>query len=205
MKKVILISIVLFFISFTSCNEFKLSKEELKWQPYKVDDILVFESNIGEVDSIKITSIDSYLNPEDPLAIFPDQHETLFVNGELLNPNKDHKHWDHVNFLDLTSSKETWITFNLSKMSDSLQYAEAKYSVDQLNKFYNNEKVINNCINDIIELKPNYTGGLNYEFDLKSYSWSLKYGYVKYSFKNGYYRKLKKFIRNGKDILPDCE
>lgn len=205
MKKTILTGVVLFFISFTGCNEFKLSKEELKWQPYMVGDVLIFESNMGEIDSIRITSISSYLNPKDPLAIFPDQYETLFVNGELLNPNKDHEHWEHVNFLNLTSSDETWVVFNLSKISDSLQYAEAKYSVDQLKRFYNNEKVTNNCINDVIELKPNYTGGLDYEFDLKSYRWSLKYGYVRYSFKNSYYRELKKFIRNGKNILPDCK
>jgi len=204
MRKYILQSAILLLFSLVGCKEFKLSTDDLKWQPYEVDDILVFESNIGEVDSIKITSIDSYLNPKDPLAVFPDEYETLFVNGKLLNPNKEDKQWDHVNFLNLTSSEETWITFNIKKISDSLRYAEAKYSVDQLNRFYNNKKVINNCINDIIELKPNYTGGLDYEFDLKTYLWSKKYGYVRYSFKKGYYRELKKFIRNGRNILPKC-
>ncbi len=204
MRKYILQSAILLLISLVGCKEFKLSTDDLKWQPYEVDDILVFESNTGEVDSIKIKSIDSYLNPKDPLAVFPNEHEVLFVNGKLLNLNKDYKNWNHVNLLNLTSSKETWMTFNLNKMSDSLQYAEAKYSVDQLNEFYGNKKLINDCIKDIIELKPNYTGGLDYEYDLKTYWWSKKYGYIRYSFKNGYYRELKKFIRNGKNILPKC-
>ena len=51
--------------------------------------------------------------------------------------------------------------------------------------------MVNNCIDDVIKLNPNFTGELDHEYDLKFYLWSYQFGYVQYNFKNGYYRELK--------------
>jgi len=73
--------IVLCFI--IGCKKHKLSKEDLKWQPYKEGDLLIFKSSKNKLDTIFITNIESFTNPGDHLAINPTYHQSLFVNGDV--------------------------------------------------------------------------------------------------------------------------
>src|SRR5690554_6254177 len=79
---IMIVCAILLFGLFTSCRTDRLSKEDLEWQPYKVGDSLVFESNKGESKTIVIKNIESHINPTDPLDVFPEKYETLFVTGK---------------------------------------------------------------------------------------------------------------------------
>jgi hypothetical protein len=186
------------------CSEYLLNDNDLKWQPYQIDDILVFKSEENLIDSIKIVEIQSYRNPEDNLSFTSPNHESLFVNGELLNPSKDKQHLKHVPLLKLYADQVTKVNFILERSYDTLTYAKGNYETKELSSFNISKYSDNACLNDVIEIKPNYTGGINYQFDLESYLWSKKHGYIKCSFKNGKFFKLEKLIRNGTNILPEC-
>ncbi|WP_139251947.1 hypothetical protein [Maribacter aquivivus] len=198
---------VLVLTLITSCTNYNLNNDDLKWQPYLINDILVFKSNNNSIDSIRVNLIQFHMNPEDQLSFLSPIHESIFVSGELLNPPIEMRHLRHVSLLKIYADKgDTQINFELEKSSDTLIYASGHYLKNQLNKFNVRDKIINNnCFEDILQLYPNYTGGLNYEFDLDSYLWSKKYGYIKYTFKNNKSYELTKLIRKGVNILPKCE
>lgn len=90
--------ITLFFlvIMLVSCGnkeqrQFNLSKEDYSWQPYKKNDLLVFKSDKGVVDSLQVSSIKKRKMPTDPLDLLPTVIETLHISvfeidkGELGN------------------------------------------------------------------------------------------------------------------------
>ncbi|CAL2085507.1 hypothetical protein [Tenacibaculum sp. 190524A05c] len=71
-------------ITFISCNnkeqkQINLSKQDYYWQPYKKNDLLVFESNKGMLDTLKVSKIELQNMPSDPLDILPTRIETLHV------------------------------------------------------------------------------------------------------------------------------
>lgn len=85
----------LLIISVVSCNkeqrQFSLSKQDYSWQPYKLNDLIVFKSDKGALDSIQINSIEKRKMPTDHLDVLPVLIETLHVsvlkidNGKLKN------------------------------------------------------------------------------------------------------------------------
>ncbi|MDC9721439.1 MAG: hypothetical protein PSN34_01535 [Urechidicola sp.] len=205
--KVVIYSIII-FISLTSCKKHSFTKSDLEWQPYEIGDILIFESNRKEVDTIFITDISTYSNPEDQLGIFSDYHETLFVSGEvtLLNPKIDifkrPYYRDGINLLKMYASEESSIKFNLAKIGDTLSYPTTNISLDSLKyKMKYSPKIKLTNINDEVVKITTKDYYFDMKFDLATFYWSKKFGYVRYDFKNNYYWTLQKFIRNDENIL----
>src|SRR5690554_1412747 len=79
---------ILFSVLLSCGSEYKMKSESFDWQPYKIGDKLIFESNTNQIDTIFVREIKSYTNPDDHLAIFPDYYTTYFITGEitLINP-----------------------------------------------------------------------------------------------------------------------
>jgi len=73
-------------IIFTSCANYSLSSEELKWNPYNVGDELVFVDNKGAMMNLKITSLDRNVSKINPYAgNFSGKYEQLIVNYLFIN------------------------------------------------------------------------------------------------------------------------
>ena len=187
---------------FSSCNKYKFTKSNYEWIPYIKGDILVFESNKNEKDSILIKEVIIVSNPDDPLAIFPNYHETLFISGEVLSKlgtssRSQYKPNIRVEILKMFADKESVIEFNFSKVGDTLTYAKATYSINKL------EELFIDTPDSSIKIKTDETYALDY--DLLYIYWNKKFGYTKLEFKNGINYELKKFIRKGKNILEEYE
>lgn len=192
----IIISTMLF-----SCKTYNLSKSDLEWQPYRQGDVLIFESNRKELDTIKIESIEKFTNPDDPLAVFPKKIQSLFVEGVRFHaPKKDIMgrvyHSSHCNILEMVASKETaYMYFELELGDNKMRYPKTGISLDELEKLIINNDEIQ------IKAKENADNMKEYPFDLRYIYWSKKFGYLKLEFKDNYIWSLKSFIRDGKEIL----
>ncbi|MBA3985244.1 MAG: hypothetical protein H0X63_01380 [Flavobacteriales bacterium] len=177
----------LLFGLFTSCRTDRLSKEDLEWQPYKVGDSLVFGSNKGESKTIVVKSVERHINPTDPLDIFPDRVETLFVIG---------KSNSHIDLLKISKGR---IWFSIKRLNkNTLLHPNTIYNIDEIQKM-DRELVSNKKVYKIEAIQ--YSDNLKeFPFDLSYIYWSKEYGYAKFEYEDGYEWTLKSLIRDGVDI-----
>ncbi len=73
----------------SSCSTYKLDEKDIKLNPYKVDDVLIFRNNFNEYDTVLITEINSYINPTDPLSFWGDRTEALTVTARHNDPSSN--------------------------------------------------------------------------------------------------------------------
>jgi hypothetical protein len=185
--RIVILSVLI--MSLFSCRKYRLSDSDLVWQPYKVGDQLIFESNRGERDSITIKSIETHTNPDDPLAVFPSNKETLFVvdNAEILKLEAE-KNGSYVQFrlrLGDNSLVSPWVLLDLNRTEiDRLEITD-----------FSNKKVYK------IMAKESKESLKDRPFDLRYIYWSKEYGYLGLEFKDGYIWKLKSFNRDKENIL----
>lgn len=187
----IILCIILVVSFFTSCRTDRLSKEDLKWQPYKEGDSLIFESNKNELKTIVVESIESHINPTDPLDVFPEKYETLFVTGKDVP----------VGIIKINAGKEEGgrIYFELDNLSENtLWHPNTIYSIGEIKKmkteYLSNKEVYK------IEAIQSSDNLKDIPFDLRYIYWSKEYGYVKFEYENDYEWELKSLIRDGIDI-----
>lgn len=182
MKRVmILLGMVLMLFS---CKTYKLSKSDLEWQPYKIGDMLVFESNIGELDTIKIKNVETHINADDPLAVLPNRLQSLFVV-------------EKRSFLEMEAGeKGSYIHFTIRLGKNKLKYPGVVLSIKEMNELIEDESG-----RYVIEAKEYYDNMKGRPFDLRYIYWSKKYGYLGLEFKDNYVWALKSFVREGKEIL----
>lgn len=175
---------------FSSCGVYRLSKSDLEWQPYKVGDVLVFESTKGEVDTVLIEAIKSYMNADDPLALFPDYDQSLFIslkkNILCLTKNRFGSYMELSFFLKTKDRKSYPITFvtlsdeYISKLDTIVFNGYPVFKIEAKTKAYTLSHI---------------------DWDLQYFYWSKQYGYMAFEFKEGYKWYLKSFVRDGVKIL----
>ena len=185
--RIIVLSILI--MTLFSCRKFRLGSDDLEWQPYTVGDLLIFESSSGEHDTISIKTIESHNNPDDPLAVFPNSVETLFVvaRTEILKLHAD-KDGSYIQFklrLGNDNLVSPWVLLDLNKNE-----------IDKLDvtKFIDKPAYKIVARESIASLKDR-------PFDLQYIYWSKQYGYLGLEFKDGYIWTLKSFVRDNKNIL----
>lgn len=175
---------------FSACTVSRLSKQDLAWQPYLVNDKIIFESSKGEIDSVKIESIEKYNNPDDPLALFPNRVQTLFVVT---------KHGSIAEFNATKYGSE--IEFQLRLGKNNLKYPSISLSLE--NGGIEKEEMVDfdskRCYK--ITARQSYSNLQDMPFDLKYIYWSKQYGYLGLEFKDGYTWKLKSLIREGRNVF----
>lgn len=197
--KVKLTVFIIFSGLLLGCKKFQLSKSDLEFQPYQLNDTLKFISSKNQSETIIVSDISSHSNPEDNLAVISDYHEKLFVTGKTSNED----FFQRVNLLTMYSDKNSLIEFNFSKVNDSLTYPSTILTLDSLKEkleSLSKEDILN--LNDVVKIKAeDYY--FDMDFDLENIYWSKKFGYVRYEFNNGYFWELEEFIRAGKNILPE--
>ena len=193
---------VLILIPFLfTCSNNKIRKESFDWIPYKVGDILIFESNTNLVDTIFIKDIDKHTNPDDPLDFFPNYSTANVISGEitLTNPittslgTKITK--DYVDILELSSGRDSdYLILSFKKRRDTLAYSRITLKISDLEKQFENKSEF-----ESIQLDPAIYD--DFKSDVKYVFWSKKFGYTKYQFKNGHIWELSQFIRDSKNIF----
>lgn len=200
MKQVIfLMTMVLMLFS---CKTYKLSKSDLEWQPYKIGDKLVFESNKGELDTIKVENIEVHTGADDPLAVLPNKIQTLFVSGLYYHkPKKDIMgrmfNTTFCNVIEMrANSSGSFIEFTIRLGENELKYPSVVQRIKEMNKLNVDENG-----RYVIEAKEYYDNMKDRPFDLRYIYWSKEYGYLGLEFKDNYIWALKSFIRDGKEIL----
>lgn len=179
-----LFTILTLLLMLFSCRTHKISQRDLNWQPYKEGDIIVFESNKGEKDTIKIKRIEIYNNPDDPLAIFPNKLQSLFVIAD-------------KGILEMDAGKTgVSIHFTIRLGENELKYPNTVLTIKELNK-----KAEQGKDKYVIEANEFYDNMKDHPFDLRYIYWSKEYGYLGLVFKDNYSWSLISFIRDGKELL----
>jgi hypothetical protein len=189
MKLRLAIVLVLIIVLF-SCRKYRLSDDDLEWQPYRVGDLLIFESSKGELDTIEIKNVDAHYHPDDPLSILPSSHESLFVIDR------------SSGILTLKTEKSgSYVVFDLRLGNNTLKYPVVtldlnKKEIDQLEV---TQFIAKNVYK--IVAKESFSNLKDRPFDLRYIYWSKEYGYLGLEFKDGYTWKLKSFARAGENLL----
>jgi len=84
-KRVIIYLLALVLLA---CKTYELEETPSELVPYHEGQLLLFKSNKGRIDSIRITNIVSQINPKDQLNPLSDNEETLDVLGEEVSNGK---------------------------------------------------------------------------------------------------------------------
>lgn len=179
--KIKLLLLLVIAFPFFSCTISRLTKKDAKLQPYKQADSLVFEFNNGELFALKIEMVKKYTNPDDHLALTTNINQTLFVTT------------NNGDFLEIRANKRgKYIEFK--PYINNLNY-KAPNTVVELNKI----KQANDSIISIKAIEY-YDNLKEFEYDLNSFYWSAKYGYIQLKYKDGNNLRLKYFYRKGVNI-----
>lgn len=83
----ILTIILMSAVVFNSCVD-TINSTDLVWQPYLINDKVVFQSNCNQIEVYTISNIEIFTNPNDHLAIITRFNQILFV--EIQNINNNH-------------------------------------------------------------------------------------------------------------------
>lgn len=193
---------ILFCISvigiFGCSPTYKLNKEDLEWNPYEGGEILIFQSNKDDIDTIFIKEVKKESVPVDPLAIFQKYYEVLDVYVKHSNPTPIHEHnYVENSFLNIaaTSDKNTIIDFDLAAKNSSF-YASSYYKkdIDMLPV----RKLVTKkfTYNDVIILEPQSLEYYERDEFITAVYWSKGNGYVRYDLKNGvFWELIKKYSK----------
>jgi hypothetical protein len=164
-----------------SCKQYSVDKEVKKWIPYEKGQTLLFESSKGTVDTLKITKIELFNNPEDHLAIISPMHEKLVVNAEIptdfVAPNGIHIRTIPHTIL-VIDANTTSTTIDLIYKPYDFYFESRGHNI--LNLKRSTMQIGQTTLNDIIVFNCNYLSFCNEEKAIKKIVWSDQYGIVKY-------------------------
>lgn len=190
--KIWLCSIILGLMTILGLNSCvdTLNTEDLKWQPYKINDKIIYKSNNGQFESYTITEIEIYTNPNDHLAIACRYNQVLYVGA--IGTDKCYKallalhKFNKGLCVDLLFRPGNFTGFTpIYTVATPLKSNE-----------FNGIKVLK--INAADFYPDNYVSGR--EDDLDYVLWSKDFGYIVFFYKNGNYWVLVDFIRNNNTI-----
>lgn len=194
-------TILLSFITFTSCKVYHLSVEDNEWQPYEKGDILVFNNSNGKLDTLNI--IDSYVYKSGK-AIEPYNFKNgkseinvsiATTNSEFVNEKSYGILDNRIKLFNIQNNQNgKFLVFTKYNYLDKIDFS---LKVESMQKFYYKDDKFGDCY--LIDEIDTHT------YSKSSYNsilFSKKYGYLKFDLKDGSSIKLKKFIRGGVNILP---
>lgn len=187
--KLALVSIIILLV-FSACKTYKLSSEELSWNPYRIGQVLSFESSNQDVYNIKISSMDREVNRTNPYAgNLSSMHEQLIVRYKF----EDNRDRAEHNLFTISKSPNNMGLLNFNWDLQEAVLLSDPVDIDIANRWNVERKVINGkAYNDVIEYKPvaSPVSDVNFPYVTKLY-WSKKKGYVQYQLSNGIVWSLK--------------
>jgi hypothetical protein len=193
--------IVTFFIlgiTIISCTgNYKLKKNELKYIPYKGNEILVFRSSKNRMDTIFLKGMSIFNGCGDPLSLFPDKCEGIGLNCTRTDPNYD-RYLEGKRLVEMvaTSRRETHISFDIV-LKGSWFYSLGSYSLAQFENMPNSELTIGSkTYNDVkvfeaSEYAKQYENRNNYA---ERFYWSTGDGFLGLDRKDEKWRLFEKVL-----------
>ena len=188
--------IVLLFVLFGCAKNYKLSKTDIKWNPYKGGELLIFHNNKGGTDTIFVIGIEKGKSEDDPLAFFPNQIEVLSIVAKHKRPIPTNSNeWMEDSFLELSAGKDNTTLIEFKLLAKNAWFYSDSYYVNELDKLPETSLILkNNIYNDVIIIEPQESIKKKYykerdEFVTKIY-WSKSKGYIRYDLKDDVYWEL---------------
>ena len=192
-----------------NCGEtYRIHKEDLRYQTYQKGDILIFARSTGGSDTIWINKVEKTMSDSDPLAIFPDRHQGLWVTGQMTLQKP------FVSTIGKLITKESIVLLEihtgkygaayyleLQQPRSNLSCPSVKIDLPVLDSL--NQVTDHPNQRHRIEAIPWADNLKDSSYDLDYFEWNLTYGYTALVFKNGYELRLIQMIRKGKNILPE--
>lgn len=192
MKKMVIIGIIV-GIALLTFYHYKVYRADLAWQPYKTGDQLTFYSNNGETVSIEVKEIEKYNNAHDPLSIWPDIHQSIYVNiGKAEVPTLRFTAMS----IQLHSGRlGTVVTLdNDIRLEKSGRRSTASFLA-------NPDSLKRNTIIMCDSHKCYQISPIKPKSSLKYVYWNMQIGLMKLEYKDGNIWKLQYFVRNDKELL----
>jgi len=179
---------------------FSFGQEKIKLDysliPYKGNEVLIFESNKGETDTIFLAGTKSFITATDPLDIFPTKAEHYYILARSSDPSlRGSKHRYLTNpmvELSMSENNETYLKIDFTA-KDAWFYGDSWLKKDKLmakpkiSMELNNEK-----LNDVVvfeDLEKHYYDRTNH---VEKLYWSLSKGIVRFEKKDNEVWELKK-------------
>ncbi len=196
MFKVVCFLIGSFVILSCKTTLYKLNDEDIKWNPYKMGDSLIFKSNQGVYDTIYIKNVQKGESPNDNLGKPKYYYEWLFVGAESINNKKIST--DYLILQVVNSPSGTGIDFNLILKNAQLDGDSNYYSTNYLKKMpIIKDPTIHDKYNDVFRLPilpkvdfVNQNNSINLNYSINAIYWSRSHGYIRFDLTNGSYWEL---------------
>ena len=178
-------------------KSYRFSEDDLRWQPYKGGELLVFQSDSGELDSIWIGELPeaTMVSNDHDWQLFPDKFEVVSVRARFSDPSPP------------AGTRHRYLKGSILRLSSSLK--EEELSIDFMltaknAKFYGSTRKKSALKQiDLVELRTtyrNYEDIIIIESEDREYRekehfieriyWSMSDGYVRYDLKGGAYWQL---------------
>ena len=172
-----------------SCGT-KLKKDETKYIPYNGNEILVFQSNHNELDTIFLTGISTFNACYDPLSLLKPSCDGKELSCKRSDPNYD-RYFTDKSLMSISKIKnETFIGFDI-KLRYSWFYGKGYMYLEDFKNLPNSEIKIGDVIfNDvkIIESDNTYIERDNY---VERFYWSVSHGFLGLDQRNRNWRLIK--------------
>ena len=188
-KLILIFSIV--FILFFSCTK-ELKESERNWNPYVLNEVIVFESSEKQVDTIVINKIIDNAVSDGPTPKLY-YHTYLIVHRKLkLNENK----FSSTDILSISSSTPN----RLAEIAFLLRFENANFAgwgleIEELNKYPTMSLTTKaGTFNDVIKIESIKHRSERENSVLYMY-WSKKDGYIKFERADGFtWELIKKYV-----------
>lgn len=171
---------------------YELNKDDLKWNPYKGGEVLVFQSSQGDSDTIFVKEVRTTSVPNDPLAIFQKYHDVLNVNVKHSDPKSinEHRYLENC-FFELTATNDHNTIFGFSLAAKNSWFYTDSFFKKDLEMLSIGELITkNNIYKDVIKLEPKSNRYYDRDEFIVAVYWSKNTGYVRFDLKNGVYWEL---------------
>jgi hypothetical protein len=190
MKKTLKIYIYIFFtLFFTSCvTKYKIQENEFKFIPYKGNEILVFESNEKEVDTIGLKTFEGwYRTQKVPYRIFHNKYEKYGIE---LTHNAS-KITDSIPGFIIEISAFDWkgLRIDLRTKSTNFNYInQTRHTVSEFDSIPSIEMKVNELIYNDVKIILGEKPKNETENHIIQFYWSKKYGLLGWDNKNRKWR-----------------
>jgi hypothetical protein len=190
----LVISFICCFIV-TSCGKtIKLADEDFKWIPYKGSEILVFNSNTGDSDTLFLLGVGRESVPSDPLDFFPTKLDHFSIGAKHSDPSPpsgNHRYLES-DFLNLSvgEDKEPYLSIHFTAKNAWFyggSFLDLK-DLDTIKQVTLDTKA--KRFTDIIIIRPESDEYYDRSNFITNLYWSKSQGLIRYDKKDGSYWEL---------------
>lgn len=192
-----LVIVILALTILSSCGKtIRLTDKDFKWIPYKGNEILVFNSNTGDTDTIFLLGTSLEKVPSDPLDGFPTklEHFTIAARSSDPSPPSVHQRYLENEFLQLSASEEVSSYLTLHLVGKDAWFYGGEFmklkDLDTINPISLTTKL--RAYNDIILLYPESNEYADRSSFIKKVYWSKSEGLIRYDKQDSVYWELGK-------------